>query len=212
MTGFARTGIKIVALLLSLVLLLTIAMAVATQSNLFKDWLLAQIAQRSGFAVRVDSLTFRPPFTLLANAVEVTKPGQFRLSAPRLYASVNPWARSVDKWVLNQPQLAVDIDGIMTAPTQAPTQIVLRELILENGALVITLGDQTVLELTKINLRLQNLNLGAQSGVMLAAEVPQLNGAAEVRVTGQPRDFDAAITLRPRQSRTLLGGANPPGE
>ena len=209
MTVLVRTGLKIVVLLLAFVALLTVALTAILQSSGFKDWLLAEISQRSGYQVRADSLGFRLPLTVIANAVEVTKPEQFHFRTPRLDASVNLWSRTIGKLEITQPVLSLDIDAIMKTPTKGSTEIALRDLIVLNGTIVLKRGDQVVFELAKIDLRARELNLGGQSGITLAADVPQLNGTAELSVTGQPRNFAAEVTLHPKQSTSFLGGLKP---
>jgi len=212
MTVLRRTSIKWAILLLALLALLTIALTAILQSARFKDWLLAEISLRSGFAVRADSLGFRPPLTLIANAAEVTKPGQFHFTTVRLGARVNLWSRTVDELLIEQPVLSINIDGLAKSPTAGSTAMVLRQLIVQNGTLALKRGEHTVMDLAKINLRAHDLDLAAQSGITLAADVPQLNGTAELRVTGQPRDFDARIILRPKPARSIWREPKPTNE
>ena len=209
MTRWLRTGLKLSVLLLTLVALLTITATAILRSSQFKDWLLAKVSRHSGFTVRAKSLDFRLPLTFIANSAEVTEPGQFHFSTLRLGAHINPWSRTVDKLVIHQPVLSLDIDTITKSSATGSTANILRDLFVENGTFTLKRGDQTVLDLTRINLRAQDLNLGARSGMTLSAEVPQLNGTAELRVSGQPRDFDAQIMLHPKPSNSLLGRREP---
>jgi hypothetical protein len=207
MTVSARTALKTVIFLLASLVLITIALSVIFQSSQFKNWLQTEIAQRSGYEVRLASLGFRLPFTIVAQAVEVTKPRQFQFKTSRLTATLTPfdlWSKTLHRVEIEKPVLQLDIDEITKAPAQGSTEIALRYLNVHNGTIVLTRGEQTVFELANINLNAQELNLGGPSGVSLSADVPQLNGVAELHVKGQLRNFESEITLRPKPSTSLL--------
>ena len=208
MTVSARTGLKILAFLLASLVLITIALSVFFQSSRFKDWLQAEISRKSGYEVRVASLGFRLPFTILAEVVEMTKPRQFQFSASRLSASVNPfdlWSKTIHQLEIDQPVLQIDIDEITKMETTESAEIALRNLNVRDGLIVVKKGKQTVFELPKINLNAQNLNLGAQSGFSVSAEMPQLNGEAELVLKGQLRDLKAELSVRPKRSSGIFG-------
>ena len=208
MTVSARTGLKIVVFLLAFVALVGLALAVILQSSQFKDWLQAEVSQRSGYQVRLTSLGFRPPLTIVAEAVEVTKSREFQFKTSRLKIILNPFdllSQTLHRLEFDQPVLQLDIDEIMKAPTQGTMEFALRYLIVRDGTVVIKRGAETVFELPSITLNAENLNLGGQSGITLNADVPQLSGSAALSITGQPRDFDAVAILRPKLSRGLFG-------
>ena len=207
MTVSARIGLKILVFLLALCALAAAALTVIFQSGRFQGWLLAEIAQRSGYEVRLASLGFRLPLTIVAQAVEVTKPRQFQFKTSRLTATFTPfdlWSKTLHRVEIEKPVLHLDIDEIIKAPTQGSAEIALRYLNVQNGAIVLKRGDQTIFELANIDLNAQDLNLGGPSGVSLSADVPQLNGSAELRVKGRLRDLESEITLRPKRSQSLL--------
>ncbi len=211
MTVSARTGLKILAFLLAFVALVGLALAVIFQSGRFRDWLQAEVSQRSGYQVRLTSVGFRLPLTIVADAVEVTKPREFQFKTSRLTIILNPFdlpSKTLHRLEFDQPALQLDIDEIMKAPTKGSTEFALRYLNIQQGKIVLKRGVETIFEIPNINLQAQDLNLGGQSGVNLSADVPQLNGAVELRVKGQPRDLESEITLRPKPSRGLFSGRN----
>ncbi len=212
MTVSVRAGVKLVFVLCAVCALVAAALTVIFQSSRFKGWLLAEITQRSGYQVRADSFGFQLPFTIVANAVEVSQPGQFQIKTRQLRTSASPfdlWSRTIYRLAIDQPMIEIDIDEIAKAPTQGSTEIALRHLNVQNGTIVLKRGEQTIFELANINLNAQDLNLGGPAGVSLSADVPQLNGVAELRVKGRLRDLESEISLRPKRSMNLLslGGA-----
>jgi hypothetical protein len=207
MTVSARTGLKALGFLLALVALVSLALIIVFQSRPFRDWLQAEISRRTGYEVRAASLGFRPPFTILADAVQIANAQQFQFNASRLSATLNPFdfvSPTIYRLEVDGPILQLDIDEMMKLPTQGTAQIALRRLQVQNGTVVLKKGAQTVLELPRMNLTAENINLAEQSGVSLSADVPQLNGEAEVRIQGQPRDFVSEITIRPKPAKSLL--------
>ena len=207
MTVSTRTALKTVIFLLVSLVLVALAFSVIFQSSQFKDWLQTEIAQRSGYEVRLASLGFRLPLTIVAQGVEVTKPRQFRFKTSRLIATFTPfdlWSKTLHRVEIENPVLQLDIDEIARAPAQGSAEIALRHLNVQNGTIVLKRGEQTVFELASISLNAQELNLGGPAGVHLSAEVPQLNGVAELHVKGRLRDLESEIAIRPKQSKSLL--------
>jgi hypothetical protein len=97
----------------------------------------------------------------------------------------------------------------MKSPSKTSAKIALRHLNVQEGTIVLKKGEATVFELPKINLAADNLNLGEQSGVSMRADVPRLNGEAELRLTGQTRNLETEIVIRPRQSQGLFARQKP---
>jgi hypothetical protein len=206
----ARTGIWILAILLAGLVLATVSLGALVRSERFKEWLVAEISQRSGLSVRAQSIRFVLPFALLAENVAVSEPGQFHIDALRLRATVAPWSRSIERLIIEQPRLYLDLDELKLGATQDSTEIALRDLIVQNGSVLIKSGGQTVFELENINLRAQDLNLAARAGLTLVAAVPQLNGIAELHVSGPPRAMDARLILR--QKAAASSGRSQPAD
>ncbi len=207
MTVSVRAGVKLIIVLFALCAVVGAALTVIFQSSRFQAWVLAEMTQRSGYQVRADSLGFQWPFTIVANAVEVSQPGQLHFKTRQLRASASPfdlWSSTIHRLAIDQPRIEIDIDEIAKAPTQGSAKIALRHLNVRNGAIVLKRGEQTVFELANININAQDLNLGGPSGVSLSADVPQLNGVAELRLKGRPRDLQSELFLRSKASKSLF--------
>ncbi|MSP40956.1 MAG: hypothetical protein EXR70_20905 [Deltaproteobacteria bacterium] len=207
MTRAARTGVKIVFALFVLCVGIGIALTATLRSNRFKVWLLGEITQRSGYHVHADSLAFQLPLTVVADAVVISQPGQLQFKARQLRASASPfdlWSRTIHRLAIDQLTIEIDIDEISKTPSQGSTEIALRHLDVHNGRIILKRGTQTIFELENISLAAQDFNLAGPTGISLSADVPQLNGVAELRIKGQPRDLESDITLRPKRAKSLL--------
>ena len=211
MTVSLRSGAKLVFALCAVGALVGAALTVTFQSSRFKTWLLAEMTRRSGYQVRADSLGFQWPFTIVANAVEVSQPGLFQFKTHQLRVSAHPfdlWSKTIHRLAIDQPYFQLDIDEIAKAPAQGSMEIALRHLNVQNGAIALKRGEQTLFELANIDLTAQDLNLGGPSGVSLRANVPQLNGEAELVLKGRLRDLESEIAIRPKPPSFLsLGSA-----
>lgn len=207
MTVSARTGRRILLLVLAFLGLLCLTLLGIFQSNWFREWLQAEIFERSGYTVRAAALSYRLPFGIVADSVQLSKARQFELKTARLRASFNPfdlWSSTLGRIEVETPVLQLDIDEIMKAPKSEPTRIALRNLSIRDGTIVVRKGGETLFELPNINVNADNLNLGGQSGVNLRADVPRLNGEAELSLKGQIRDFESQVIVRSKQATGIF--------
>ena len=203
----ARTGRRILLLVLAFLGLLVVILLSVVRSNAFRDWLQAEISARSGYTVRAAALSYRLPFGIVAAAVQLSKAPQFELTTERLSVSFNPFdlgSSTLGRLEFEKPELQLDIDEMMKAPRSDPAQIGLRHLSIKDGTIVVRKGGKTLFELPNITLNAENLNLGGQSGVNLRADVPQFHGEAELAIKGQLRDLDSQLIVRPKQSKGIF--------
>ena len=202
-----RATLKLAITLVLLFTSLLIALFFILHSAKFKDWLQNELSQQSGFEIRLASLQFQLPFSIVAETVEASKTDELLFSASRLTATVTPFdalSKTLHRIEIEKPVLRLDIDQMMQASRKTSAKIALRHLTVQDGTIVLTNSQATVFELPKINLTAENLNLGEQSGIHLRADVPPLNGEAELRITGQPRNLDTEIIIRPKRSQSLI--------
>ena len=203
----ARTGRRILLLVLAFLGLLIVTLLSVVRSNVFRDWLQAEISARSGYTVRAGALSYRLPFGIVAAAVQLSKAPQFELTTERLSVSFNPFdlgSSTLGRLEFEKPELQLDIDEMMKAPRSDPAQIGLRHLNIRDGTIVVRKGRKTLFQLPNITLSAENLNLGGQSGVNLRADVPQFHGEAELAIKGQLRDLDSQLIVRPKQSKGIF--------
>ena len=194
-------------LVLAFLGLLLVTLLSVVRSNVFRDWLQAEISARSGYTVRAGALSYRLPFGIVAATVQLSKAPQFELTTERLSVSFNPFdlrSSTLGGLEFEKPELQLDIDELMKAPRSDPAQIGLRHLSIKDGTIVVRKGGKTLFELPNLTLNAENLNLGGQSGVNLRADVPQFHGEAELAIKGQLRDLDSQLIVRPKQSKGIF--------
>ena len=212
MTALPRAGLKLGIVLLVLFILIYGALFFIVRSAKVRTWVQAQLSERSGSEVRVAELRLRPPFNIVAEALEVSKPGELLFTADRLTATISPLdvlSRTLHRVDVEKPVLQLDLQEMMKSPSKTSAKIALRHLNVQDGMIVLKKGEATVFELPNINLAAENLNLGERSGISLRADVPRLNGEAELQMTGQPRNLETEIVIRPKQSQGLFARQKP---
>jgi len=212
MTALPRAGLKVGIVLLVLFVLIYGALFFIVRSAKVRTWVQVQLSERSGSEVRVANLRLRPPFNIVAEALEVSKPGELLFTAGRITATISPFdvlSRTLHRVDVEKPVLQLDLQEMMKSPSKTSAKIALRHLIVQDGTIVLKKGEATVFELPNINLAAENLNLGERSGISLRADVPRLNGEAELQMTGQPRNLETAIVIRPKQSQSLFARQKP---
>ena len=127
----ARTGRRILLLVLAFLGLLVVILLSVVRSNAFRDWLQAEISRRSGYTAHVAALSYRPPFGIVAASVQLSDARRIELRTARLSMSFNPfdlWSSTLGRLEFEKPELQLDIDEMMKAPKSEPAQIGLRHL------------------------------------------------------------------------------------
>jgi hypothetical protein len=212
MTAPTRAVLRLVIFFFGALALVYIALFFSIRSAKFRDWAQAELSQRSGFQVRLANLAMRPPFGIVAEAVEISRPGELSFTAGRLAATFSPFdllSGTLHRMAVDKPVLQLDLQEMMKSPTKTAGKIAVRHLNVHQGMIVLKNGDVTVFELPKINLAAENLNLGEQSGLKVRADVPQLNGEAELQMTGQARNLESEFILRPLRRRGIFARQPP---
>jgi hypothetical protein len=83
---------------------------------------------------------------------------------------------------LEEPVLQIDLAELLKAKTKSSTTVALRNLRVTNGRAVIKTEAGSPIDIPAIDLDAQNINLGTETGIALRADVPQLNGIADLAV------------------------------
>ena len=209
MAAPARIGLTIAGLILLAFVLIYVALFFIFQSAKFRSWAQTELSQRSRLDVQLGSLSLHFPFRVVAEKVEISKPRRFSFTTDRLSAIFNPLdlpVRTLHRLRIEKPVLRLDMHQLTDPEDEAAAPIALRYLNVHDGTIVLTRGDESILELPKIDLQATNINLGRQAGISLRADVPALNGTADLIVKGHRRELDSTIVIRAKQTPRLFSG------
>jgi hypothetical protein len=208
MAAPARVGLTIAGLILLAFVVIYIALFFTLKSAQFRSLAQTELSQRSSLDVQLGSLSLGFPFRLVAENVKISKQRGFSFTADRLSATFNPLdlpARTLHRLRVEKPVLRLDMQQLTASQDQTVAALALRYLNVHDGTIVLIKGDQHILELPQIDLQAENINLGQQAGVNLRADVPALNGVAQLVIKGHPREFETAVVIRAKQNLPGFG-------
>ncbi|MGZ8519312.1 MAG: hypothetical protein ACXWX7_03990, partial [Candidatus Binatia bacterium] len=181
------------------------------QSDSFHRWLENEISARTGYAVHAEKLTLSLPLRLVASGVTAAKDGKRILTATRLTATVTPLdilAQTIQRIHVEAPVLQIDLAELLKSKTKSETTVALRNLRVTNGRAVIKTEDGSPIEIPAIDLDAQNINLGSETGMVLRADVPQLNGIADLAVMWQANQVALTATVNAKSPKGLFRRSN----
>jgi hypothetical protein len=209
MTAPARFGLKLVASLFAAALLVYIALLFFVRSSAFRDWMQTELSRRSGLQVRLTDLTLQPPLRLSAGPLEVSQPGGFLLRAARVTLSLTPLdllLQTAGGIYAEEPVLEIAIEEMMKPSSRSAARVGIRYLNVKDGSIVLLKSGAAVLRLPNIDLEASNLNVGQTSGIQLQADVPPLNGEAQLQLSAQPAALDAELVVRAKTTGLFRRG------
>ncbi len=181
------------------------------QSDGFHRWLENEISARTGYAVHADKLTLSLPLRLVASGVSAAKDGNRILTATRLTATITPldiFAQTLQRVHLEEPVLQIDLAELLKPKTKSATTVALRNLRVTNGRAVFKTEGGSPIDIPAIDLDAQNINLGTETGIALRADVPQLNGIADLAIQWQVNQVALTATVNPKSAEGLFHRGN----
>jgi hypothetical protein len=203
MAIWARTGLKLAVILLTLLTLIYIALYFVVSSQQFRAWAEAEIAARSGLSVSLGNLNLSFPFRVVARTLQISKPREFSLSVDRLTVTIDPFdlpSGTVHRVILERPVFRLNIEQLAQSQRDQRTAVALRYLNVREGTIVLSRGESTIMELPQIDLQAENINLGSEAGIRLRADVPPLKGAAEITIKTQAQELAGEFVLRQKST------------
>jgi hypothetical protein len=172
-------------------------------SSRFKLWFERELSTRTGYDIGIGDVRFGLPFIVSGSAVTVAKSGDVILTAARLALTLNPlelFSNTIQRVRLERPVIYLDLGKILKGSSQTSLPVGIRHLDIRDGTVVLNTSERKKVEFSSINLRAQNLNLGHSSGISLTADVPWLNGKAELFIEQQNDEMKADVVLRQQSS------------
>ena len=198
-----RNVLKPAIVSISLITLVYGTLFLVVHSSRFKLWLERELSTRTGYDIGIGDIGFGLPFTVSVSAVTVTKSGDVVLTAARLALTLNPlelFSNTIQRVRLERPVIYLDLEKILKGSPQTSSPLGIRHLDIRDGTVVLNTSERKKIEFSSISLRAQNLNLGHSSGISLTADVPWLNGKAELFVEQQNDETKTDVVLRQESS------------
>ena len=177
-------------------------------SDHFRQSLQIELSERTGYVIRADKINLALPLRLVAHGVTAAKNGKSILTVAKLTATITPidiLARTIHRVQLDEPVIQIDLAELLQSQSKSETTIALRNLNVLNGRAVIKTEDGNELEIPAIKLDAQNINLGGQTGIALRAEIPPIDGIADIAIERHDREFSLHAMVHAKPMAGLLG-------
>jgi hypothetical protein len=145
------------------------------------------------------------PLQLTASGVTPTATANEFVRA-KFNVTVTPldiFAKTIHRVQVEQPVLEIDLAELLKSQSKSETTIALRNLNIVNGRAVIKTENGNQIEIPAINLDAQNINLGGQTGIALRAEIPPLDGIADIAIERRDSEFSLHAMVNAKQRRCL---------
>lgn len=173
----------------------------------FRHWLEDDLSTRTGYSIHTAKLSLTLPLRLVASAVTAAKDGHEVLTVSRLTVTVTPIdivAKTIQRIDLEQPVLKIPLAELLKSREKKATTLALRHLSITNGRALISTEDGAQWDIPAINLDARNINLGGETGIALQADVPLLDGVAEIAIKRQTERIVLSATINRKQSKGLF--------
>jgi hypothetical protein len=198
MMALKRTVFKATLFLVAILLLAYIAVLSIVNSAKFQDWVRAGLEDRTGYELAAGQLTLDPLFRLTLSDLTVSKASKPVLRADRIFVVLSPaswFSKSIYRVQLVKPTLHLDLSELFDSTEKTTLDINIRYLNIEDGTLVLKVGDGNAIDFRSLAMNAENVNLGQATGLNLRTDVPSLGGVLEIVATGNERENKATIRI-----------------
>jgi len=177
-------------------------------SDSFRQWLQTELSERTGYVIRADKINLALPLRLVANGVTAAKDGKRIITVAKLTTTITPidiLSRTIHRVQLDEPVMQIELAELLRSQPKSETTIALRNLNVLNGRAVIKTEEGNKIEIPAINLDAQNINLGGQTGIALRAEIPPIDGIADIAIERRDSEFTLHAMVHAKSTTGLLG-------
>lgn len=186
-----------------------ISVLLIVNSARFQDWLRAELENRTGYQLAAGQWRLDPLLRLTLSDVTVSKAAKPVLQAERILVVLSPaswFSKSVYRLQAVKPALHLDLSQLFDSTGKSQLEIGIRYLNIEDGTLVLRVGDGDPIDFRSLAMNAENVNLGEATGLNLRTHIPWLEGVAEVVITGDEKEQQANIRVEQNPARGFPEG------
>jgi hypothetical protein len=191
-------ALKTTLVIIATLLFAYIALLLTFNSAVFQDWLRLELARQTGHEIGGE-LRLDPLLRLNASAVSVSKAGKAVFQAKRARMIITPLSlfyKNLHRLYLEKPTLYLELNELMKENNEPGLNVSFRHLNIHDGALVLKVGGDHSLEFRSLTMNAENIDLGHAAGLNLRAEVPGLQGFAQLDIWGDEKQKTARLGIR----------------
>jgi hypothetical protein len=208
-TAWKRLGLSAALFAGAVLILAYLSLFFLVHSDRFEQWLKGEAVSRTGYQIDLSDLRLRFPFRFVASALKISNQSGTVLEGEGVIVALgfmDLFRKSIRRIDLQKPVFYIDPEKLFRLSEESSVAIGVRHLNIHDGTIVLkTTGGQN-LDFRAVNLSAQNLNLGQTAGIVLQADIPWLEGSAEIAIRGATNEMDAELKLRqaPRKKSAQL--------
>jgi hypothetical protein len=203
----AARKITIAGIFLFSSLLLYFSLYLLVRTPQFQKWILAEMERKTGYEIRISDLKLSPPLRFTVTSPMVLKSGGVIFQGEKIIVNLRPLtilSKRVHELTLERPVFRINLSDLLKPLEKTAMDFSIRALNIKDGTFVLEREGSEDLAIRSINLSARNLNLRGDSGVVIDAYIPWMDGDANVNIQrrGQVGEAEIQIRQRPAKSRT----------
>ncbi len=170
----------------------------------------AEISARTGYEIKIGALRLAPPLGLALSDVAVAKDGAVLFRGKKIAGSVTLrglYDRRIHRLSLEKPSIHLSLQDLFRPSAKPAPQFSIGELTIDDGEVVLETGQRAPFALSAISLSATNVNLGAETGLQLKANLPALDASAIVTLSGAAAAKRAEIAVYQAKEKKVFAAA-----
>lgn len=217
MMALKRTAFRATLFLVAILLFAYISLLLIVNSAKLQDRVIAELEDRTGYELAAGQMRLDPLFRLTLSDVTISKASKPVLQADRVFVTLSPaswFSKSIYRLQMVKPALHLDLSELFDSTRKSQLDIRIRFLNIEDGTLVLRVGDGNPIDFRSLAMNAENVNLGQAAGLNLRTDVPWLEGVIEMVATGDEKEKKATIRVDQTRARgfpNVIKGKNQSG-
>jgi hypothetical protein len=199
MAAWKRWGLRAALFLAVAGVLGYLSLFLIVKSARFQHWLQAEIANRSGYEFNAGDLTVLPPLRLTASAAIISKSSKPLLQSEKIAVTLSPiglFSGSIYGLELVKPIVHLNLQELFESPSKTSVNIAIRHLKIQDGTVVLVIGEGESVDFRSINVDAENLNVGETAGLRLSTDLPWLEGRADISIHEQKDEKILSLRIK----------------
>lgn len=175
----------------------------------FRTWAQAELRERTGYDIKIGTLSLRPWFQLSASAIALSKSGEVFFQTDRALLTVTPidiFSMQISRLSLEKPIVTIQAKDLFGPSKDKSVKLVIpsvRTLSVSEGQFILKAVDRKDLVFRSIHLSAKNLSVGKETGLLFRAYLPMIEGDADVRFRGPWKRKEIEVFVRQREKHSL---------
>ena len=207
-----KRKLKLIAIVLAALLLSSYTAAyLIAGTEAFRHRLESELSARSGYTIKIKSI--RPTVWLgfVISGVVISRGDAVLFEGQSIGASFWPhdlYFRRIRRLAVAHPVLRLSLQDLFRPAAKTSHDFSIDALMIEKGELLLDTGRGTI-ELNDISANATDVRLGGNTGLRLRADLPALEGSADVFLFGGPEERYLRVTIHQSKKPPVRSATEP---